>query len=245
VAQRGPKPKELLPLIWTAELAYACGLIATDGCLYSDGRHMNLTSQDLDQLETFKSCLNLTNKIAWKVNGSGQPGSYVQFGNVLLYRWLVSIGITPRKTFTIGKVRVPDQYFFDYLRGEFDGDGHSHAYWDTRWRSSVSLYIGFTSASKVHLEWLQKSIFRLVGSKGNIKRNTRCYNLLFAKTAAYPLYKAMYHSKNIPFLKRKKDKLDRQWAALALARQYKQPPGFVKGGSVLLINDGVRLIKTA
>jgi len=31
---------------WTPELAYIVGLITTDGCLSSDGRHLTFTSCD-------------------------------------------------------------------------------------------------------------------------------------------------------------------------------------------------------
>ena len=221
---------------WTPELAYACGLMATDGCLLSDGRHLNLTSNDLDQLETFKKCLGITAKISWKPSGfSRKFGSQLQFGDVTLYRWFISIGITPRKTFTLSKILVPDKYFFDYLRGEFDGDGYSHAYWDTRWRSSVSLYMGFTCGSKLHLEWLNNTITRLIGVTGYIQRTRTIYKLLFSKTKAETLYKAMYYSKLVPYLVRKKKKLDRQWIAVKLAKQQKQPQGFVKYGAVLKI----------
>ena len=34
------------PLAWTAELAYAVGLITTDGNLSSDGRHLGIPSKD-------------------------------------------------------------------------------------------------------------------------------------------------------------------------------------------------------
>lgn len=48
---------------WSNELAYAVGLIATDGNLSKDGRHIELTSKDTEQLETFKRCLKLKNRI--------------------------------------------------------------------------------------------------------------------------------------------------------------------------------------
>jgi hypothetical protein len=235
MGKRGPKPKRESNPTWSADLAYGCGLLATDGCLYSDGRHINLTSVDREQLETFKKCLGLTNAIAPKRNGHGQEGLQVQFGDVTLYRWLISIGITPRKTHTLAEIKVPDQYFWDYLRGEFDGDGHSYAYWDTRWRSSVSLYIGFTCASKQHLVWLNETIFRLIGQSGSIRTQTRAYTLLFAKQKAYPLYLAMYYNDKVAHLARKKHKLDRQWAAIDVAKQQKQPQGIIRNGSVLPI----------
>lgn len=236
MSRRGAKPKRKNIPAWTPELAYACGLMASDGCLYSDGRHMSLTSQDLDQLETFKRCLGLTNKISWKPNGyTGYKGSQVQFSDATLHRWFISIGITPRKTFTIGKVKIPDKYFSDYLRGEFDGDGSSHGYWDTRWHSSVSIYISFASASIKNLIWLRKNIKKLTDVSGIIKPGSKVYNLEFSKKKAKYIYEFMYYNKDIPFLKRKKDKLDRQWAANELAKLKKQPIGYIKGGSMLRI----------
>jgi hypothetical protein len=235
MAKPGPKPKRAANPIWTPELAYVCGLMASDGCLYSDGRHMSLTSQDLDQLATFKRCLGLKNKVSWKPRGDGALGSHVQFGDVTLYRWLISIGITPRKTYTIGKVLVPDVYFFDYLRGEFDGDGCSHAYWDSRWRSSVCIYIKFTCASISHLEWLKQTINRLSGAVGLVRPGSSAYQLILPKRSSRLLYDAMYYSPTVPYLRRKKEKLDRQWAANDLAKQQKQPSDFTKGGPVLRI----------
>lgn len=238
MGRSGQKPKRAEDPTWTPKLAYACGLMATDGCLHSDGRHLNLTSNDLDQLDTFKRCLGLTAKISWKPGGfTGKLHPQVQFGDVTLYRWFISIGITPRKTHTIAEVKIPDNFFFDYLRGEFDGDGSSHAYWDSRWRSSVSIYINFACASLQHLEWLNQTIYRLLDISGVIKKKygSGVYNLRFAKMVARQLHEAMYYSENIHYLRRKKEKLDRQWEADILAKEHKQPTGFIKGGSILRI----------
>ena len=232
----GAKPRRLQDPSWSAEVAYACGLMATDGCLLPNGRHLNLTSNDLDQLETFKKCLNLKANISWKKSGyTGRMNSQIQFGDVVLHKWFRSIGLTPNKTKTIGKLNIPDEYFFDYLRGEFDGDGSSHAYWDTRWRSSVSLYLKFTCASAPHLEWLNDSIFKFLAVKGYIQQAGGVYALTFSKQKAKVLYKAMYYSTKIPFLKRKKDKLDRQWVAAKLAHEEKRSPLLVRSGSILRI----------
>lgn len=53
-------------------------------------------------------------------------------------------------------MKIPGKYFFDYLRGCFDGDGCFYSYWDPRWRSSHMFYLEFISASKNHIDWLQK-----------------------------------------------------------------------------------------
>ena len=119
---------------WTPELAYAIGLITTDGNLSNDGRHISLRSSDTQLLETFKKCLNLSNEItlAKKAKTSWEKKlSYkVQFGNVQLYRWLLKIGLFPNKTYTIGELKIPDEYFIDFLRGHLDGDGNIRFYKD-------------------------------------------------------------------------------------------------------------------
>lgn len=198
---------------------------------------MDLTSNDVEQLETFKQCLGLTTKISSKNYSKGVVAKRVQFGDVGLYRWFISVGITPRKSKTIGKVDIPEAYFFDYLRGVFDGDGSSHAYWDTRWRSSVSIYMNFASASKKHLEWLNQRVEHLIKITGCIKYgySSGTYALQFSKQKAIILYRAMYYSSSIPFLKRKKDKLDRQWAANELSKKGIAPIELIRGGSILRI----------
>lgn len=180
---------------------------------------MNLTSMDIDQLETFKRIMNLKVKIGWKSHGvDSELCSQIQFGGVCLYQWFISIGITPRKSKTISKVLVPEEFFFDFLRGEFDGDGTSHAYWDTRWRSSVCIYISFASASTEYLVWLQTLTKKLAGISGVISPAGTIFSLKFAKTESKILFSKMYHSENIPFLKRKKDKLMRQFYTDLMAK---------------------------
>ncbi|MBU2540255.1 hypothetical protein KJ786_03805 [Patescibacteria group bacterium] len=44
---------------WSQNISYAVGLLATDGCLYNDGRHIDFTSKDIQLIKTFKACLNL------------------------------------------------------------------------------------------------------------------------------------------------------------------------------------------
>lgn len=232
----GARAKRTSNPIWSAELAYACGLMATDGNVSKDGRHIDLTSQDLDQLETFKRCVDVRCKISFKTSSfTGKKVTRIMFSDAVLHRWFISIGITPAKTHTIEAVNIPDEYFADFLRGELDGDGFSNAYWDTRWHSSVSLYIGFTSGSEKHLSWLQGKIQALTGMSGIIKPNNTCFTLEFSKAKAKPIYTFMYYSDDIPYLRRKKEKLDRQWLANDMAQQGIRPPNFVKNGSVLKI----------
>jgi hypothetical protein len=210
--------------------------MASDGCLISDGRHINLTSKDLEQLNTFKRILGINTPISWKWRGDHDiKYPQIQFSNVRLYRWFLSIGITPQKSKTISEVAIPDQFFFDFLRGEFDGDGSSYAYWDTRWRSSVSIYINFCSASRPFLTWVQQKIFLLLHIEGNIKNERKIFVLQYSKSKAKILYTTLYANQTSLFLKRKKDKLDRQWLADEMSDKG-MAPKFKSRGSVICIS---------
>lgn len=204
---------------WSAKLAYVIGLIASDGCLSKDGRHIDFTSKDLEQVQTFAKLLKLDNKIGVKSRSKTSDQLYyrVEFGDVTLYRFLLKIGLTPSKSKTIGKLLIPDKYFIDFLRGSFDGDGHSYSYWDPRWRSSFRLYVGFSSASFEHLAWLQSKIENFYNLKGIIKKGTRAFQLEFAKYSSLVLIEKIYYRRSLPLLTRKHSKI--QVALSIIAKQ--------------------------
>jgi hypothetical protein len=208
MGKRGPAPKKQVATEWSSVFAYALGLLASDGSLSKDGRHFDFTSKDKDQVITFQRSLGLKNvKIGGKYsNSSGSKKYYyrIQFGDVHFYQWCLECGFTPNKSRTIRELKIPDKYFFDFLRGCFDGDGTVYAYWDKRWRSSYMFYLSFTSGSKDFLYWLQNTTIRLLEVKGHITTDRRqTYQLKYAKKEAYIIFDQMYHSKGIFYLKRK------------------------------------------
>lgn len=198
-------------ITWSANMAYAVGLITTDGNLSKDGRHIFLVSKDLDQIQNFRKCLKIKPKIGEKTGGF--PGStkcyYVQFSDVVLYRFLVELGLTSAKSKTLGVLSIPNKYFFDFLRGSFDGDGSSYSYWDKRWRSSYLFYLSFTSASQSHCTWLQNTIELLTQARGHISKqsNVGIYQLRFAKTEARKIINKMYYKPTVVCLERKRRKV--------------------------------------
>ncbi|MDD5527913.1 MAG: LAGLIDADG family homing endonuclease [Patescibacteria group bacterium] len=189
-------------------MAYVVGLITSDGCLSKNGRHISLTSKDEDLLNTVKKILGLKVKTGYKVCGfSNHKCPNIQFGDVIFYRWLESIGLMPKKSKIIGSLKVPKKYFFDFLRGLFDGDGCFYSYWDKRWKSSFMYYVCFCSASKKFLVWLQKSLFEYLKVKGDLKTGTNIWDLRFAKREGLKIIKKMYHSPDVKCLGRKKKKI--------------------------------------
>lgn len=194
---------------WTPELAYAVGLITTDGSLSSDGRHINLTSKDIDQIKNFAEILSLKNKIELKKSSYNPNGTYyqIQFGNVRLYRFLQEIGLFPNKSKSLGALKIPRKYFADFLRGHLDGDGFTYSYWDKRWKSSFMLYTGFISASYNHVEWIKAKIEKEYDLKGNIRKANRSFQLLYAKKSSVILLKKIYYKDDLPSLQRKQFKI--------------------------------------
>jgi hypothetical protein len=213
-------PKSKLPpkdFKWTPELAYIVGLLATDGNLSGDGRHIIMRSSDRSLLRTFRSCLDLKNKIGRTYDGLTKRPSYrIQFGNVQFYNWLITIGVTPAKTYTIGVIKVPDTFFRDFLRGHLDGDGSVYTYQDRynnykgRTYTNRRIYTNFCSASQLHAIWLYDKISTLTEIKGTLIRcssyrpsRVPIWKIKFAKKASIKLWQWIYYQENLPCLKRK------------------------------------------
>ncbi|MBC7836407.1 hypothetical protein H7X87_01345, partial [Acetobacteraceae bacterium] len=169
MGKRGAKPKGKVKIKWSPGLAYAIGLLVTDGSLSSDGRHISLVSKDTEQLENFMKALKIRVSIGTTRSGyTGKMTTRIQFGDITFYHFLLGIGLTPNKTKTISAIKIPNRYFFDFLRGHFDGDGCTYSYFDPRWKSSFMFYTTFVSASKRHIVWLQKEIFNRLKIQGHI-----------------------------------------------------------------------------
>lgn len=181
---------------WSPEFAYAIGLIVTDGSLSKNGRHISFTSKDKQLIDIFINCLNLKNKIAMKNSGTVKEKKYfvVQFGDVGFYEFLLKIGVTQKKSKNLEAISIPSQYFFDFLRGHFDGDGTFYSYWDSRWRSSFMFYTEFISSSQKHILWLQSQIATHLNIKGHITKsnNQACYQLKYAKAESFKLFPKLY-----------------------------------------------------
>src|SRR5256712_6112732 len=112
-----------LALEWSPAMAYVVGLLATDGCLSSDRRHIILTSRDRSLVETFLACLGRPIKYTIGRTRRRKRAYYAQFSDVTFYDWLLSIGLTPRKSLTLGANDVPDACVIPLARGLLDGDG--------------------------------------------------------------------------------------------------------------------------
>ena len=172
---RRPGGMRTLPLEWSDTMGYVVGLMATDGCLISNRRHLNFKSKDEQLVRTFLACLGRPMSYSTIVGRTGNLHYVAQFGDVRFYRWLESVGLMPRKSLILGALDVPDAFLFPTLRGLFDGDGHisnfvhyptPNTYPDYRYER---LWVFFNSASRLHLEWIQRRVAHALGLNGYIE----------------------------------------------------------------------------
>ena len=207
------KPLGKVKIEWSPNFAYAIGLLTTDGNLSPDGRHINITSKDMELISTFKKCLKLSNKIGRKARGSSKEKKYyvMQFGDVTFYKFLLGIGLMPNKSKVLGNIDMPSLYFFDFLRGHFDGDGTFYSYWDPRWKSSFMFYTEFISASPNHIAWIRNKLQKFLGVRGHVTKDGRkiTHQLKYAKRESLIILRAMYYSIDISYLSRKRLKISK------------------------------------
>ncbi len=199
------RPKGGVKIEWSSKFAYALGLIATDGNLSSDGRHIVFTSKDEDLILIFKKSLGIEKlHVGRKSGGVSKEKKYfvVQIGDVAFYKFLDKIGIGPKKSKVIQKVDIPDDLFFHFLRGCIDGDGSIVEY--NHPQSKIpQLKTRLYSASEVFLSWIKQETEN-AGVLSKIFTDKRGLSaLVFYKTESEKLFDKIYKDAEGFFLERK------------------------------------------
>ena len=196
-------------------MAYVVGLTATDGCLIAGRRKINFKSADRDLVETYLRVLGRTNPIKTKTTLRGGVVHFVEFGDARLYRWLQAIGLTPRKSLTLGAIDVPDDYLAPLMRGLFEGDGHIQNFVHRPTVKTQPTYeyerllVAFNSASRVHLDWLRGRVGAAYGLWTPLQKfppkegRHDFFRLVYGKRASVELLRLMYPRSDVPMLRRK------------------------------------------
>ncbi len=222
--------KDTPELTWTENIAYAIGLITSDG--YLAARHcIRLGSKDLEQIENFKIALSLKNRIGKNARGGETEKKYfyVAFKNKSFYNFLLKIGLTPAKSRTIREVLVPNNVFPDFLRGLFDGDGTFYTFQDKRWPNSFGFKLSFASASPDFILWLKNRLSDLYNVKGYLHKGAGVINLEYTKSDTRILNNIMYYNHELLSLTRKYLKVktaldkDRDSGILSLQKHHSIP----------------------
>lgn len=223
---------------WNPKLAYAVGLLVTDGNLSRDGRHITMCSVDRDLLEVFSDCIGLKNNRISKTyyyndRNKEFPCYRLQFSKIQFYNWLIKIGLTPAKSLNIGPIKIPDNFFRDFLRGHLDGDGSIYTYKDKqkingRIYRNQRVYTKLISASQNHIKWLYGKINKLTGIRCALshripiyQKRAPLYEIKFAKKSSLELWKWIYYKRDLPCLRRKRIKAEMALKIISKERKEK------------------------
>lgn len=199
-----------LQLSWSDPMAYIVGLTASDGCLVSTRPRIDFKSADRQLVETYVRVLGRTDRIKAAVTRAGGVAFVVQITDRNLYEWFRSVGLSPKKSLTIGSIAAPDEFLFPLTRGLLDGDGSIvNGVWraDTTRRSDYYwefLRTQFVSGSRRHLEWLHERLRIALPLRGWITHNDRAWALCFGKADTHQLLPRLYPDPDVPCLLRKR-----------------------------------------
>jgi len=195
--------------------AYIVGLTATDGCLLTGRRVINFKSEDRQLVETYLGVLGRSNQI--RKEKTRKPNGVVyttQFGDARLYEWFRSVGLTPRKSLTLGAICAPDRFIVPLARGLMDGDGGIANFVGAPTVATYPNYryerliVSFNSASREHLGWLKDRLGEVLQESGSLnvfhrKKGHDMFRLQYGKHASIRLLRLFYADPMSPRLLRK------------------------------------------
>jgi hypothetical protein len=185
------------------DTAYVVGMILADGCIHDAGR-FTIANTDKEILELIGNALGTTRPLHPYYNPPYKPGYTLHITDRRMVTALADLGITPRKSLTARLPAVPDEYFFDFLRGYFDGDGHARG--DGR-----HLTVIFASGSRGLLADVSQAAARHLGREPRPVRphaNRRGYLLTYHGPAALEIGDRMYQRAGALYMPRKRIPFD-------------------------------------
>lgn len=183
-----------------AKLWYLVGLITTDGNL-KDGRHIVVTSKNLNYLKKLKLQMNINNAIGRKKRSNDGYRHdkwyyHIQICSKNFYDFLISIGLMERKSLILGSLRIPENNFHNFLRGVIDGDG-SISRWINSKNGNEQWSLRIVSGSGCFSQWIKQKICALLKVQGKLhivkSRKSILYVIKFGKMAAKKILKKCYY----------------------------------------------------
>ena len=191
-----------------ANMAYIMGFIMADGSISKKDNRIQicLSENDADFLKIFYNEIGGSQIVYYKVKDK-YPTCRWQCCSSQIKKDLISYEIIPHKT---GFAKIPNnlekQFYPDFIRGYFDGDGSIY--------EEKNGIAGFEIVS--HNKEILKQIIAYFEEndipKVNIKTDKRCninYSIKYRKQAIKKIYKILYYSNNCLYMKRKFDKFQK------------------------------------
>ena len=196
---------------WSPAMAYVLGLFAADGSMFKNrrGAHfLDFHSTDKSIIVTVHEAFKSNHKITPRKRSVEHKIIYrLQIGSKEVFSDLMALGFTPAKSKTLSFPKIPEEYFGDFVRGYFDGDGcvYFKKHWIEARRKRRWIFSSrFTSGSKKFLVSLLCHLRKKGVRGGFIVDKKRGYDLVLSHHDSVALYNIMYN--NMPkclYLKRK------------------------------------------
>lgn len=196
--------------------AYFLGFIFADGYVVYKPKSKNyefamqLQSEDRYILDAINKELGGVHKITHKnpknkiINGVPTMSGHSDILRVYskdIVTDLMNLGVVPNKTHNYQTPKIPEEYFFDFLRGYIDGDG-------CYYRNNRSHCMHITCASFDILNWLKDVLGSYDIHTTIYKENELKYRLVCTKKCDLKrLLNFLYHDKFSICLSRKYDKI--------------------------------------
>lgn len=195
---------------WSADMAYILGFLYADGNIVQTKRGTHfvaLYSADKEILEAVLRCFQSNHRLGARKSLTGCVYR-IQIGSKEWFKDLGELGLFPNKTKRMQLPVLPAQFFGDFVRGYFDGDGNVWTGFIHKDRASPSstLRVSFTSGSPEYLLSLLEAL-KLRGIAGGSIFDSKIRHfsrLTFSLRDALKLYEIMYNAPHKLYLKRKK-----------------------------------------
>lgn len=152
------------------EKAYWLGYIAADGNVYSSkqrknysaGSTLKIVSKDKEHLQKFKYSIQSDAEIERIINFKGYSNGNavyrIQIYSNKICEDLIKLGIVPNKSLILKPPKIKKEFYKDFIRGYFDGDGSIY--------KTKSNYGFNLVGTKEMLEW----VIKVLDIETNIKK---------------------------------------------------------------------------
>lgn len=201
--------------VQSCNMAYVLGMLASDGNVAKTENQINivLDAEDTEVLEKIRQELQISRPLKTFHRSDEAVNTKMSVFSSTMKRDLAHYSIVPAKTFILQPPELlKEEYYIDYIRGYFDGDGSVYIC------NNGSCGVSIVGASKPMMEWIR----RILAEKYNItctklesfKRLYKVneehifYRVTYYGTKIIELYKAFYHCEDLIYMKRKKDKFE-------------------------------------
>lgn len=214
---RAKHKKEDFFSIQSSNMAWLMGFIAADGTIRKDSNEIkiSLALKDKEILDKIKEVLELETEVKTYQTTNGYDACTIAWTCEQHKKDLAKYNIVPQKTFILTPpFELDKQYYIDYIRGYFDGDGSIDLIKNSNGRGNGNIRWQVCSATEEIIKFIINTLYEqynipkvsvLADSSKN--RQNILYYCQYSSSASRQIYKILY-TENSLFLKRKKDKFE-------------------------------------